>query len=77
VVSNSVAGVASRRQVPQAMEFNHDLHAITYCLANLLERCNCCLHLLGSDVETASFLRCRIKWPDFHGGDALFEEALG
>ena len=58
------------------MELDHDVHAITDCLANLLERLDCLLHFGGRDVESAVLLRRRIERPDLHRGDSAFEQAF-
>src|ERR1700730_11693589 len=58
------------------MKLHHDVHAIADRLPNLLERLDRSFHLRGGDIEAAVFLSCRIEWPDFHGIDSAFEQAL-
>src|SRR5262249_11690032 len=65
-----------RRQIPQAVEFNHDLDAITYSLADLLAWFQALTELRARDPAAPSVSGRHIKRRYFHSSDAVLEQPL-
>src|SRR6478609_3614687 len=59
------------------MKFDHDVDAIAYALADLLERFERLAQIRAGNVLPAGFLCRDIERPDFHGGDAVGKKVLG
>ena len=65
------------RQAPQAVELDHDVHAVANRRADLAKRLQRQVQVGIADVLAVAALGRWVKRPDFHGRDAFTQQGLG
>ena len=63
-----------RRQAPQPVQLDHDVHGRADGAADLAERLQAAVQVPRCDVGAAARLGVRIEWPDLHGRDVLAQQ---
>ena len=56
------------------MEFHHDVHLVAHRFADFAEWLQRGVQLLRRNVEAVGALGRNIERPDFHAGNALFQQ---
>ena len=57
------------------MEFNHDVHLVTNCLANLLKGFESTTQFGRADMQSSVVFSSMIEGPDLHRLDSLLQKA--